>query len=80
MMGTPHLEVPGMILIILGVSFIVFRVKISKGFNTLSEKIWTSESAKRIQGYNTKVTMNPSMCVAFGIAWFLSGVMMLFVV
>ena len=80
MMGTSHLEIPGMIFIILGIAFMVFRGRISAGFNVLSEWIWTSESAKRVQGFNPKVTMKPSMSVALGIALILFGVMMLFVV
>ena len=80
MMGASHLEIPGVIFIILGLAFVVFRRSISSGFNVLSEWIWTSESAKRVQGFNPKVIMKPSMSVALGIAWILSGVMMLFVV
>jgi hypothetical protein len=76
MLGAPHLEVPGTIFIIIGLAFIVFRLQISAGFNALSASIF----AKREEKGDPKVTMKPSMSVALGIAWILSGVIMLFVV
>jgi len=80
MIETPHLEVPGVIFIILGVAFIVFRRRISAGINALSARIWGSEHAKRVQGFNPKVRMTPSMSAVLGIAWILSGAILLFVV
>ena len=80
MMGGPHLEVPGTFFIVLGMAFIGFRGKIAVWFNALSERIWNSERAKQLQGYNPRITMKPSIAVALGIAWILSGIMMLFVV
>ena len=79
-MGGPHLEVPGTFFILLGVAFIVFLGKIAVCFNAVSERIWNSEGAKQLQGYNPRITMRSSMAVALGIAWILSGIMMLFVV
>jgi len=79
-MGGPHLEVPGTFFIVLSVVFLIFRGKIAVWFNALSERIWNSERAKDVQGSNPKITMKPSMAVALGIAWILSGIIMLFVV
>ena len=68
MMGGPHLEVPGTVFILLGVTFIAFRGKIAVGFNALSEHIWNSERAKELQGFNPRITMNPSMAVTLFLA------------
>ncbi|MEI8140859.1 MAG: hypothetical protein WCI03_13455 [bacterium] len=80
MIGGPHLEVPGAIFIVMGVAFIVFRGMIANWFNALSKRIWNSEKAKQLQGANFGVEMKPSMAVALGVAWILSGIIMLFVV
>lgn len=80
MMGGPHLEVPGTFLIVLGVAFIVFRSRIAAWFSALLERIWNSERSKELQGFNPRITMKPSMATALGIAWIMSGIMLLLVV
>ena len=79
-MEGPHLEVLGIFFIVLGVIFVVFRGKIAGWFNAVSERIWKSERTKQFQVFNPRVEMKPSMAVALGIAWILSGIMMLLVV
>lgn len=80
MIGGPHLEVSGTFFIVLGVAFVIFREKIAAYLNALPERIWKSERAKRVQRFNRRITMKPSMAVALGVAWILLGIMLLFVV
>lgn len=79
-MGGPHLEVPGTIFIVLGVGFVVLRGKIAVWFNALSERIGNSERSKQCQGIKPRIAMKPTTPVALGVAWILSGIMMLFLV
>lgn len=76
--GSPH-SVPATILVIVGGIFICLRSKINAGLNALSARIWHSERANIVQTGSSRIAVAPSIWLALGTAWILTGVILFFV-
>lgn len=76
--GSPHF-VPATILVVAGVIFVVLRRKISAGLNAVSVRIWHSERANIVQPSNPQIMATPTIWIALGAAWILTGVILFFI-